>query len=59
MQPSTWSVSLKCSGLEEGEVVVTINVSISGLDTNYPENITNLTFKRKNKQTLEKQVRVL
>jgi len=47
VQPSTWSVSLKCSGLEEGEVVVTINVSISGLDTNYPENIINLTFKRK------------
>ena len=37
-----WSVSLKCSGLEPGEVVVTITVDITDQD-----NVTSLVFKRK------------
>jgi len=45
--PQTWSVALQCSGLEAGEVVVGVNIDISGLDTAYPLNVTNLKFKRK------------
>merc|ERR1719394_1212510 len=45
--PQTWSVALQCSGLEAGEVVVGVNIDISGLDTADPLNVTNLKFKRK------------
>ena len=44
---SIWSVSLKCSGLEPGEVVVTVTIDITGLDTAHPLNTTSLKFKRK------------
>ena len=45
--PQTWTVTLMCSGLEAGEVVVSVNIAITGLDTSFPLNVTNLKFKRK------------
>ena len=43
----TWSVGLQCSGLEEGEVVVTITIDITGLIPSHPQNITSLKLNRK------------
>jgi len=43
----TWSVDLHCSGLEAGEVVVTITIDITGLTPSLPQNITRLKLNRK------------
>ena len=43
----TWSVDLHCSGLEAGEVVVTITIDIIGLTPSLPQNITRLKLNRK------------
>ena len=43
----TWSVGLHCSGLEAGEVVVTITIDIIGLTPSLPQNVTRLKLNRK------------
>lgn len=43
----TWSVDLHCSGLEAGEVVITITIDITGLTPSLPQNITRLKLNRK------------
>ena len=46
-RPEIWSLDLHCSGKEAGEVVVTLNIAITGLQASAPLNVTNLNFKRK------------
>ena len=43
----TWSVDLHCSGLEAGEVVVTIIIDLIGLTPSLPQNVTRLKLNRK------------
>ena len=46
-QPQIWQVTLQCSGTEAAEVVITLDIAITGLDLNSPLNTTNLRFRRK------------
>jgi len=46
-QPQIWQVGLHCTGTEAAEVVITLDIAITGLDLNSPKNITNLRFRRK------------
>lgn len=46
-RPQIWSLRLECSGQEAGEVVVSLNIAITGLQAAAPLNVTNLNFKRK------------
>ena len=46
-RPQIWSLRLECSGQEAGEVVVSLNIAITGLQPAAPLNVTNLNFKRK------------
>ena len=46
-RPEIWSLGLQCSGQEAGEVVLTINIAITGLQPSAPLNVTNLNFRRK------------
>jgi len=42
-----WQVMLQCTGTEAAEVVITLDIAITGLDTTNPLNTTKLRFRRK------------
>jgi len=46
-QPQIWQVVLQCTGTEAAEVVITLDISITGLDAASPQNTTKLRFRRK------------
>jgi len=46
-QPQIWQVLLHCTGSEAAEVVITLDISITGLDQVSPLNTTKLRFRRK------------
>lgn len=46
-QPQIWQVVLQCSGTEAAEVVITLDIAITGLDLANPLNTTKLRFRRK------------
>ena len=47
-KPQIWKVDLQCTGTSAAEVVITVDISITGLDQSNPLNVTKLKFKRKN-----------
>jgi len=46
-KPQIWKVDLQCTGTSAAEVVITVDISITGLDQSNPLNVTKLKFKRK------------
>jgi len=45
--PQVWRLSLHCTGAEAAEVVVTLDIRLTGLDPARPNNVTELKFRRK------------
>lgn len=46
-EPQVWRLSLQCSGAEAAEVVITLDILLTGLDPALPRNTTKLQFRRK------------
>ena len=46
-EPQVWRLSLQCSGTEAAEVVITLDILLTGLDPALPRNTTKLQFRRK------------
>ena len=46
-EPQVWRLSLQCSGAEAAEVVITLDILLTGLDPALPRNKTKLQFRRK------------
>ena len=55
-EPQVWKLSLECTGTEAAEVVVTLDISLTGLDPSLPLNRTELKFRRKKTCFLTRQV---
>lgn len=47
LDPQVWRLSLQCSGFEAAEVVITLDILLTGLDPSLPRNTTKLQFRRK------------